>query len=372
MRSGAVKYLQSLGWDVTVVMPAYRSLKIKHSENIIQIPTLSLLRVTHQLQRIGLMEDYLDIWVQNAYYHLKSIIKNEDIIFATSGGDLGTLKLAVLLKNKIGCKIVFNFRDPLEYALCNGLKMDDKYHVSREKVEKKYIYQADLIVTSSNSYRDNILLKYNDLSTKIYTNYFGYVEPVKVQEQKVKYNNVLNICYMGTMTKAQKPEILIEAYNMLQDEYKKKIRLVFIGDYMNYTPFHNYLNNENIKFMPYMKHDELLRYMTNHIDVGFVSLTDDYYGACVPSKIYEYINLGLPMIGALPYGDGIDIINNNGYGKSVYYKEINKLSEIITLFTDKNFMENCKNSVINDKEMWSMKNQINKLNELLLDLKNAK
>ena len=66
-----------------------------------------------------------------------------------------------------------------------------------------------------------------------------------------------------------------------------------------------------------MPHNEFLKFMIENIDIGFVSLANDYLGACVPSKIYEYINLGLPIIGALPNGDGLDIINKNNYGANM-------------------------------------------------------
>jgi len=53
--------------------------------------------------------------------------------------------------------------------------------------------------------------------------------------------------------------------------------------------------------------------MNVSIDVGSVSLFNDYLGACVASKIYEYINLEIPIISALPLDDGKDIINAIGY-----------------------------------------------------------
>lgn len=37
-------------------------------------------------------------------------------------------------------------------------------------------------------------------------------------------------------------------------------------------------------------------------------------------QIYEYINLELPIIAALPYGDAADIINNNKFGFATLFK----------------------------------------------------
>ena len=108
--------------------------------------------------------------------------------------------------------------------------------------------------------------------------------------------------------------------------------------------------------------------MCENIDIGFVSLTNKYYGACIPSKIYEYINLGLPMIGALPLGDGKDMINNMEYGIAVNFESIDKISQAIKKFEDKAYLDDKKNNIIKDKMKWNMKNTILEINKLLKKL----
>ena len=98
--------------------------------------------------------------------------------------------------------------------------------------------------------------------------------------------------------------------------------------------------------------------MIENIDIGFVSLTNDYLGACVPSKIYEYINLALPILAALPNGDGQNIINQNSYGISCKYYDINGLKNALKKFKDKNFVNKCQNNILRDRDKWFMKNRI--------------
>ena len=73
-------------------MPNYISKDLIVEKNIVQIPFKGthIQKLVSLLERVGICEDYLD----NAFEYLK-----EDIIFATSGGELGSL-----LKNKIHCK----------------------------------------------------------------------------------------------------------------------------------------------------------------------------------------------------------------------------------------------------------------------------
>ncbi len=71
MRSGAVKYLQELGWNTTVVMPNFGSDKLNIEKNIIQIPQNYNIKLHLYMERLGLKEDYLDNWVEVAHKYSK-------------------------------------------------------------------------------------------------------------------------------------------------------------------------------------------------------------------------------------------------------------------------------------------------------------
>ena len=366
MRTGAVKYIQELGWNVTVIMPNYNSKVCNIDGNIIQIPFNYNLRIASYLERVGFYEDYLDKWVKEAFKYLKDKIKQEDIILTTSGGELGMIKLGSLLQKEIGCKFIINFRDPLDYSLVNGLKLDNKFHVSREKQELKYLKNSDLIITSSKTNQKSLIDKYPQFKDKIVNNYFGFIKQIDLTS--VEKRDCLSIAYVGNMGNLQTPEILYEAYKRLEN--RENIKIYFIGDSKNYTPLKD-ISDKNIVFIDYLPHKEFLKFMNDNIDIGFVSLTSDYLGACVPSKIYEYINLGLPMIGALPNGDGKEIINKNGYGISCKYNDIEGLTEAIEKFRDKEFLKQCKDKILADREIWSMRERIKEVDKWLREIVNA-
>ena len=79
------------------------------------------------------------------------------------------------------------------------------------------------------------------------------------------------------------------------------------------------VNDKNIEKIPRLGHQEYLNYLIDEVDIGFLSLSRDYFSACVPAKLYEYINVCKPMLAALPESDGKDIINKNHYGIAVDY-----------------------------------------------------
>ena len=367
MRNGAIKYLQELGWKTAVVMPNYGSNTLKIEENTILIPQDYNIRVALYSERLGLNEDYLDRWTKVAFEYLKDKVNKEDIVFATSGGELGMIKLGSLLKDKIGCKFVVNFRDPLDYSLVNGLKLDKKFHLGREKQEERYLNNIDLIITSSKINQKSLQNKYPNLKAKIVNNYFGYIEKIDLNKYTKESSPKLRIAYVGNMGSLQKPEILYEVYKEIQSS---NIKIYFIGDISINKILQEIrsLDDMNIEFIDFLPHDEFLEFMSENIDVGFVSLTSDYLGACVPSKIYEYINLELPMIGALPNGDGKDIINNIGYGKACKYDDVEGLSKAIENFLDKEYLKSIKFNIIKDKDSWSMRNRIEEVDRLLREL----
>jgi len=369
MRNGAVKYLQELGWDVTVVMPNYGSNKLNIENNVIQIPQNYNIKLHLYMERLGLKEDYLDNWVKVAFEYLKDKVKKTDIIFATCGGELGMIKLGSLLKKEIGCKFVVNFRDPLDYSIVNGIKLDNKLHISREKQEYKYLKNSDLIITSSKINQYSLQNKYPILKEKIVNNYFGYIEKINLTQTKKQNINKLKIAYVGNMGNLQKPEILYEIYKKINNS---DIEIYFIGniDINKKLLEIKKINDKNIKFIDFLPHSDFLNFMSKKIDIGFVSLTNDYLGACVPSKIYEYINLELPILGALPNGDGKDIINNYNYGIACKYDDTKGLIKAIEKFQNKKFLYSIKQNIQKDKNNWHMKNKISEIDKILKGLVN--
>jgi hypothetical protein len=367
IRLGQVKALERLGWNVITVMPNHDLQELTIEGNLIQIPFNKRYnqRFASIFERLGFYEDYLDKWTVNAFDYLKDKVRKGDIVFATSGGELGMIKLGSLLKNEVSCRFVVNFHDPLNYSLVNNQKLDNKFHISRENQELNYLGNSDLIITSSKVNQSSLLSKYPQLKEKIKNNYFGYVKKINIERDERSNSNKLRIAYAGIMGTLQKAEILYEVYKKMSD--KKSIEIYFIGDISSYTPLQD-ISDSNVKFINFMPHDEFLDFMSENIDIGFVSLTSDYLGACVPSKIYEYINLELPMIGALPEGDGMEIVNDNGYGVACKYNDLDGLLVAIDKFTDRNYLNSIKQNLINDKELWNMRSRIKEVDFLLRGL----
>lgn len=361
IRLGTITYLKDLGYDVWIIAPCTKTNKpiIDYNNKQILIPFVKNKNLKLFFQHFGFIEDYLSDWAQRAYSFVQSIIRPEDILFVTSGGEIGTLILGSLIKDTIGSKLIINLHDPISYATINGefTYKGNVYHVNRDHIECKHLSKCDLVITSSLTYKDSLQKKYPLLSDKIECNYFGYINSIKNIARK-KFKSPLNIVYGGAFGKFQSPEILAEAVSNTNN-----VIATFIGDYRENKKLHTYINHSNINFINKMSQSDYINYIIKYADVGFLSLKGSISNFCIPSKLYEYINVGLPILATIK-GDAKDIIEKNGYGIVSDYKKEN-LIKSINFLKDKITYENCVNNVLLDRDKWSMKHTIKDLDMLI-------
>lgn len=358
VRAGTIGALKKKGFNVIIVTPNYNSDQTVVDDNLIKTAFKIPIKFATISERIGLYEDYLDIWVKNTVKILSDIVKKNDIILATSGGELGCIKLASIVKQQVHCNFIVNFHDPINYTLVNGMKINNKFHVNREKSEYKYIKNADLIMTSSATHEISLINKYPQMTGKVFTNHFGYIHEAKIKPLKSQSGKI-SIVYGGAMGIEQSPEVLLEVVQV-SDE----VQIYYIGSTERIEAIGK-KSRLNITYLPAMPHDQYLDFLQKNADIGFVSLYGDYFSACVPSKIYDYINIGLPILGALPNGDAMNIINNNRFGYAAKYNDIEGLKAALKELLITSNRMGCRDLIIENRKYWSMDYKVNELVELI-------
>lgn len=358
MRKAAVDQLKQNGFDVWVICPDIKSKQIvvNQLDQIITIPfNQKKYKLYKLLQHVGFLADYMDSWAKATIKYLAPLIKSHDLIFSTTGGGLATIKAGSVLSKMSKGKFIVNYRDPINHAKYDELRVKSVLpHVNRDHIEKKYISNADLIITSCQTFCDVLKTKYPLLTSKIKNNSFGYIDPIAVTAQIDPTNNdKLNILYGGMFSTAQQPQRLISIVN--SQKFPKPVHLYFVGNFTEADKENN--ESDHVHFLKSMPRDKFCEYASNNAHVGFVSLYEDYYKYCLPSKVYENINLELPMLGSLPAGNqGFDIINK--YGICANSKDPDEISKAITELCNDHFYQSKKSQIIKDKFSWSMENRI--------------
>lgn len=360
IRKKQVDLFNENGFDTWIIAPNYTSKKsIIDRENKMLLFPFSLKKHYQNslLEKVGLKEDYYDEWIRNALAELKNIITSDDVLFCVSGGEMGSIILGSKLKTLTGCMFIANFHDPVLNATVFNKKVRLKgsrlFHINRDPLEKKYLSNADYLYTSSDVYKASLQEKYPALKEKIRNSYFGYIHeycPAKSYDKLV--NKPVKIGYGGSMGAEQSPEILAKAV-----ETMKGVEAYFFGDVSNNT----YLNKprKNVVVVNYMPHDAYLDFMHEYIDLSFFSLDGDLSTLCVPSKLYEYVNLGIPMVAAVK-GDAADIVTMHRFGISCKYTP-ESVRHAIDQLMNKEKYENARQAILQEKYKWSMNFQSREL-----------
>ena len=336
--------LRSLA-TVVIVTPAYNSNEIVLQNEKIAFPynTRNGLVDTF-LQYARIKEDYLDKWVKQSFVYLRDVVSKEDIIFSVVGGDLASVKLGALLKREVGCRLVVNFRDPVDGIKIFEEKIPFYYGLCRDKLADKYIGAADLLITSSETYRQVLMGRYPEKWDRVYNHYIGYLRQVDIKPKKY-VNKPFNIVSCGTITKIQNADILYKAFRG-----NENFKITYIG--REAAKMKNEMPEDNIVCMELMPHGQFLKYMMSHADAGFVGLKGKYLGVCVPSRVYEFLNLGLPILAALPDGSAKDIINKNEYGIACSDDDTDALVGAATRLTDEEIYRHYMHSIQKDRDQW--------------------
>lgn len=356
IRRGTIKYLKENGYNVIIVAPSDHS---EFGEERILIKGLASsmsIKWNMFLFVFGFYSDYMSRWAHLAFKRLKDVVKKEDVVLATSGGELGTLLLASLLKNKIGCRIVYNLHDPIQFTMIEGeFSYKSKSIIRpRDKAEKIIFDDADSIVTSSLYYAEILKRKYPNLAHRIFCHHFGYIEKIEHPQKEMLNNKRINIVYGGNMGKLQGPEILIKVAEKVHN-----VDFTLIGNIHLETA----ALPSNVHIMPLMKYDDYIHYLLNYADIGFFSLVGHISELCVPSKLYEYINAGIPVLAAIG-GDAQNIIINNGFGVTTAYDADDIVKGVSEMLAEKN-LESYKNNVLRNRDNWYMRKTINELLKVL-------
>lgn len=256
-----------------------------------------------------------------------------------------------------GVPLVFDVRDIWpEIAVLIGELTNAKAIKWAEKLEIFIYGKADTVTVVSDRKRGKLISKGVPPSKiEIIRNGVdcGLFDPEKhavlEMELSAKYNpeNKFLVLYSGNFGIAQGLETILECANILREHIG--ILFVLVGDGVRkgvLLKMRDQLNLENVMFVETQK-KELMPALVGIADVGLVVLRKCGLVDSVPSKMFEYMAMGKPVILASE-GESADVLEKSGGGVTVPPEDPQKLADTVVLFY--NNMEKMKKYGYNGRE----------------------
>ena len=278
------------------------------------------------------------------------IIQSPPLFIALSG---------LILSKVLKVNNVLNVSDiwPLS-ALELGVIKKGRFYSLLERIEKYNYFLADKIIGQSDEIIEHINLKINK-GTEVYRN-----APVYKKYTSKEKSEQLKIVYAGLLGYAQ------GIFNLCKhiDFKELGVELHIYGAGMEEEKIINFINTQdnNIFFHGSVSALEIKKRIREH-DIALVPLLTTIKGA-VPSKIFELMQLGIPIL-YVGGGEGEEIIKNKNLGFSSTPGNIDDLIENILLFkslSKEHYSKLSNNCIYHHKEEFNFENQLNKIRKFIL------
>jgi hypothetical protein len=372
-----VKFLPEYGWKPVVVTPRKNipphdlSLckDIPDGTRVHEVFSLfpenlkALLENKHKRQAIGVVKyiflrsllkffsifyyrmvliDWHDGWVPFAFRKATQILKGEgvDLIFVDMEPPSSSI-IGLVLKKVTGKSLAIDYHDPWTTSVYAKKKKTLKNWIA-EKLEHKVLKSADLVTAGKVLIIEEIQKKYPDLNKrKMFTIFSGF-DPDDYKGLVKKRKNKFIITYTGKLSEKYyySPETFLFAMGELMTEGNiavDDVSAIFVGtvteDYQN--RFWNIIKENGLENVvvstgqvdhklcaTYQINTDVLLYIVEA--VRDEELSYEFAGA-VPSKIYEYIYTGNPILAIVPPGFEADLIRSTRTG---YIAEPNNVQSV--------------------------------------------
>ena len=256
-------------------------------------------------------------------------------------------------------RLILNVSDlwPIAGLELGVFKMNFGYKLL-ERIERFNYKKANLVLGQSEEILSHISSMLSQKETFLYRNYPDFESP------KIEFNNTdektIKLVYAGLLGVAQ------GIYKLCQELDFNTIEFHIYGSGSEQNKIENFISKN--KDIPIFYHGELKRVDLHSelmkYDVTIIPLLNRIYGS-VPSKIFEYARLGLPMI-YFAGGEGEKIIKKFKLGwiaKSGDYEQLNKvISQIQCLELNSELNHKIKKTALKE---FDFDNQLNELVKLI-------
>lgn len=323
------KGLNVKGHDVTVLceFPSYPSgiLTPEHRYKLYKKELLENIKVVRSFilptTRFGIISRLLNYAsFMFSSFLVGLFLRRPDVIVASSPPPTVGLSAAALSFLKM-VPLVGDIRDLWpEYAIAIG-ELTNKIGIISGRLTEWFFYRRCFaFITISKGLKDYLSRKAPSKEVRIVMNGSSIPDtPAYANKQACCFaGKVVNVCYAGVVGLLQPIQDIVDAAQLTMDD--DTIKYTVIGDGVKRESLENQLlskNLTNISFLGALPFAETLDFLLQS-DIAIVPLLNiEHFKSALPSKFFDYMALGLPIILGVD-GEARDLLEN--YQTGVYYK----------------------------------------------------
>lgn len=285
--------------------------------------------------------DYISFMFSSLFFGL--FVKKVDVVIGTSPQFFTVVSAWILAKCKRS-SFVFELRDIWPASISSLGVMSGKWIlIALEKLELFLYHQADLIISVTHSFKRELQdrgVSGNKIKVILNGVNLQRYKPLKEKNENLadmyKLKNKFVVGYIGTHGLAQGLESVVNAAELIKKH--NNIRIIFAGAGAERSKLEKIVQDrklENVVMIPFQPRDKMQE-LWSLCDISLVHLKDlPIFRDVIPSKIFESMAMGLPILIATPIGEATSIVKNYNAGINISPENPKELSDkIIELAND--------------------------------------
>ena len=283
-------------------------------------------------------------------------VKKVDIIVATSP-QFFTAVSGYLISKAKNKPWIFELRDIWPESIKAVGALSNSFLLNLlEKLELLLYRSSSRIIAVTNSFKENLISRgIDENKIDVITNGVDVTRYKKMNKDTalVAQYNLKDkfICgYIGTHGLAHSLDtIILSAEILMKKGFQESIHFLFIGNGAKKSELISLAKEKNVRnitFIDSVKKSDVIRYWSL-LDISLIHLKkSDLFHSVIPSKIFESMAMGIPVLHSVP-GESSEIITRNNIGICTDPEnEVQMADAIIKLFNSENLLtEYSKNSV---------------------------
>lgn len=264
------------------------------------------------LYAVGLLPCYYLNWAWKVWRQRHQLFAEPGVLFAVYPV-FSDLAIAYWLQRRYGYPLVIDFRDDFSGVMARGWRRI--FRGVYRWLEGRLLNRAARVTVTTEALKADLAGRHQVDPDKIEVVY--NIVPTSPSPPKHTENTPLRLVYAGAMSAVQRPEILLQAYARLmarRPELRQRLQVDLYGPDSPYFKLRirQYLV-PGTHFHGFVAHDQVAERL-RQADLGFLSLGDPIYAYATPTKLFEYIEYEVPMVGVLPPGASRELITRHDLG----------------------------------------------------------